>query len=443
MDELEFIPRPRLKQLRYKLRSLGLNSRIRVEIDQLEECLRDIMMAIVVVMAHNDDDGEFYDMLVDLGILCSLRHKELSLIHGSLLKTPRPIRVRVSFDSFSESDYWSFFRFQKRDMMEVYNLLAFERSSNNEGLIVLDNGSTYEPVHLFLMGIMKMAFPKRLVDLEIYFGRDNSQNSRALLYFDGWLWNHWGFLLGDAALTYWSAFFEFFADVVEKKMESTRPNLFTNGERNIVGLFIDNTIIRTARPGGGPRHAGAGAARHGEDIQGAFYQGWIHAHGLKYQSVDCPFGMCVHLFGPISCRLSDLTNLQRSGINDKLATCQMGRERQVVTFGDGIYVGMSHVRSTVAQVRPDPYREIRQALKSMRVTKEWNFGNIRQEFAGFQWVDMMKILGHRNISILFPNATILENIRICLYGCETCEYFGTIPPSLVSYLSLDASKYLQ
>ena len=74
---------------------------------------------------------------------------------------------------------------------------------------------------------------------------------------------------------------------------------FPVGHRNIIVGFIDNTIRKTPRPGGGPRVNGL---RWHPLIQQAFYQGWKKCHGLKWQtfgdrvSIEWNYGITSHLF---------------------------------------------------------------------------------------------------------------------------------------------------
>ena len=70
--------------------------------------------------------------------------------------------------------------------------------------------------------------------------------------------------------------------------------------------FIDNTIIATGRPGGGPIKSGIGSERKNPLIQRLFYNGWKKCHGLKFQTIDLLNGMNAHVFGPLSCRHNDL-----------------------------------------------------------------------------------------------------------------------------------------
>ena len=50
-------------------------------------------------------------------------------------------------------------------------------------------------------------------------------------------------------------------------------------------------------------------------IQNATFTGWLRIHGVKFQTVDAPNGMAVHISGLWSARRNDLYTLQHSNIN--------------------------------------------------------------------------------------------------------------------------------
>ena len=74
-------------------------------------------------------------------------------------------------------------------------------------------------------------------------------------------------------------------------------------------------------------------------IQMAFYNGWKKHHGIKFQSIELPNGMCMHMFGPKSFRESDLDLLESSDIIDMLKELQahLPEAERRGAYGDGIY----------------------------------------------------------------------------------------------------------
>jgi hypothetical protein len=59
---------------------------------------------------------------------------------------------------------------------------------------------------------------------------------------------------------------------------------------------------------------GETAERNSQLLQEAFYGGYKKHHGIKFQSVELPNGMCADLFGPKSYRDSDVDLLTASGL---------------------------------------------------------------------------------------------------------------------------------
>ena len=54
----------------------------------------------------------------------------------------------------------------------------------------------------------------------------------------------------------------------------------------------------------------------------AFYNGWIHDHGLKWQSVYLPCGMVIDIYGPVSIRHNDRFLIRDSDLNGCMALAQ-------------------------------------------------------------------------------------------------------------------------
>ena len=68
----------------------------------------------------------------------------------------------------------------------------------------------------------------------------------------------------------------------------------------------------------------------------AFYSGYKKHHGIKFQSVELPNGMCADLFGPKSYRESDVDLLTASGLVPALFEVTRGG-KQYAIYGDGVF----------------------------------------------------------------------------------------------------------
>lgn len=102
---------------------------------------------------------------------------------------------------------------------------------------------------------------------------------------------------------------------------------------NVFG-FIDNTIIKTCRPGGSAAARGPNAPRFHRLVQQAFYTGWKKVHGVKFQTISLPNGMLFHVFGPVSCRRGDRFTLPQSDIEVKLEKLMRNWEVKYHVYGE-------------------------------------------------------------------------------------------------------------
>ena len=159
--------------------------------------------------------------------------------------------------------------------------------------------------------------------------------------------NNWDFWKGDM---------EEFTESIRKKMYEKSDGAidYPPGSYLVFG-FIYDTTIRTCRPGGGPAEEGENAERYSMLLQEAFYSGYKKHHGIKFQTVELPNGMCADLFGPKSYRQSDVDLLTASGLIHALF--ELTRDgKQYSIYGDGVFpiVGnliSKHVGNTTREDR--------------------------------------------------------------------------------------------
>ena len=81
---------------------------------------------------------------------------------------------------------------------------------------------------------------------------------------------------------------------------------------------------------------GENAERNSQLLQEAFYSGYKKHHGIKFQSVELPNGMCADLFGPKSYRDSDVDLLTASGLVPALFEVTRGG-KQYAIYGGGVF----------------------------------------------------------------------------------------------------------
>ena len=73
-------------------------------------------------------------------------------------------------------------------------------------------------------------------------------------------------------------------------------------------------------------------------------------------------------------------------------------------------------------------------MSSVRVTVEWFFGDIINDFKFLDFKKNLKI-GMSSVAKMYLVCALLNNAITCLYGNSTSEFFGLNPPSLQDYFT--------
>lgn len=161
-------------------------------------------------------------------------------------------------------------------------------------------------------------------------------------------------------------------------------------------------------------------------------------HCLKFQSVICPDGIIINLKGAYPGRRHDAGIFRESGLYEELEQNVVFPDRNFCLYGDQAYA----LRELL--LRPYTEHEIQagnniqrqhlnNAMRALRISVEWGFGKIVQEFAFLDFKKNQKIL-LQDLGAMYKVGTILTNCHTCLYGGETSQYFQINPPTLEEYL---------
>ncbi|KAG2200946.1 hypothetical protein INT47_003181 [Mucor saturninus] len=198
----------------------------------------------------------------------------------------------------------------------------------------------WDIIEAFAIMLRRLAYPSRLIDLELLFYNEGIRLTR----------NH------------------------------LRPyNLRRSGEAiiqkgspyiEVVG-FIDGTLNAVCRPG---------------ENQGSLYNGHGRQHGLKYQAVVTPDGITVSLCGPFAGAIHDMNMLDSSDIVselDEILNCEDIGDKFYALYGDPAY------RPSFCLIRPfltglaltDNQRTTNEMMPSVRECVEWEFGHVATLFA--------------------------------------------------------------
>ena len=102
-------------------------------------------------------------------------------------------------------------------------------------------------------------------------------------------------------------------------------------------------------------------------------------------------------------------------------------------YGDPAYPIRVHLQAPFRYGRLTPMMEAYNAeMSSVRVTVEWLFGDIINDFKFLDFKKNLKI-GMSSVGKMYLVCALLNNAITCLYGNSTSEFFGLSPPSLEDY----------
>jgi hypothetical protein len=336
---------------------------------------------------------------------------------------PRP-QLNRTLQSFSLPQCYIDFRFCRPELEELIPLLKFPR------VCVLRNRKSMGAEEVILRGLYELCNGHNQEHIAEVFGGEQPLQSLVFSYFIEHMYSRFAVLVHDN-LDWWhrNGFFTTSAAAIGSKM---------GVGNNLVALFIDCNCLPTCVVGGGPTDAGANSARWSDVIQRSFYNGWKSVHGLKHQTVNNAFGFTVDMTGPESLRRNDLFLLRKSRIVERLKNIQVGDLMQYIIFGDSAYRKSSHLTSYHKAVEGiDGFKEWNRKMKSVRISIEWDYGYTATLFKYITNQEKLKVLGSRTVARIYTVCTILRNIRIGYYGCQTSNYFDLeVPGDFVKhYLS--------
>jgi hypothetical protein len=216
-----------------------------------------------------DEREEENEMLEDLGII--YLQKVVELDRPRMISLRNIVRKNVTLASYSDDECWRLLRFRKDDLRNLITLLQIPP------YLYSPDRHRYTSEFSMILFLRRMAYPGRLCDLEVEFGREHTSLSRSITATLTWLDLSHSFRITDN-LDFWKPYQQIFASAVARKTDV--PDGFLN-----VNSFLDGTQKSTCRPSDG----------HGrpEDAQRNWYSGYYRAHGFKMQSMMYPCGKCV------------------------------------------------------------------------------------------------------------------------------------------------------
>ena len=334
----------------YTKRYLSLSSNERMDLKSVQRCIKYILLYKEVVKSSLPQEME--DILqILVADFVSMQVAEVPTV--AINRRP----VYVKFDDVDEDICYNRYRFLKKDLWRLHQ--AFRLDQFN-GWIICNTGTSignkFGTEEALLILLHRLAFPTRYVDMVAIYGREGTALSRIFNWMNNYIRTTFGHLIANN-LDYWKDDLEEFTESIrEKVLEKSEGAIHYPPGSYLLFGFIDDTTIRTCRPGGGPAEEGEYAERYSMLLQEAFYSGYKKHHGIKFQSVELPNGMCADLFGPKAYRESDVDLLTKSGLIDALAALTRDLPKQYSIYGDGVFpiVGnliSKHVGNTTREDR--------------------------------------------------------------------------------------------
>lgn len=205
--------------------------------------------------------------------------------------------------------------------------------------------------------------------------------------------------------------------------------------------FLDDMGVPTANVGNSPRR------RHGffDDLQRAFYSGYLRMHGLKAQVVFLPIGIIAAVF-ITEIRQNDNGVQNISGLNNYLVRLLSGWQLPgwlgyggmlyPALYCDGIFAVLATILPRFRN--PSPALELLNIrLASLRECIEHVFADHKMRFRLFSVPYRLQIF-NRGVKVRHTTMVsfFILNCYYCLCGTRS-TMFGQLPPTLEEYLPLN------
>ena len=248
--------RPNRRDLAVRRRWQGKNVQDRLHLAFLNKLCTFFLMSAVMLPV-----GILQHVFRARAIIAYARHQEIESWDD--LPADRVDVTDVTIDGCSEETCYSQFRLLKRDLYHLYTALRFPDR------IVLDNNSVIPGEKAFLMMLYRMAYTRRLVDLETFFGREYSTISRCFNYVVNKMDEDHGHLLADNLPFFLPRFLEY-NRVIKERIAMSNNGMVPDREC-MTAFFLDGMKREICRPLGN------------DNIQRAVFDGRLHEHNLGFQ----------------------------------------------------------------------------------------------------------------------------------------------------------------
>jgi len=156
---------------------------------------------------------------------------------------------------------------------------------------------------------------------------------------------------------------------------------------------------------------------------------------LKYQSVVYPNGIIGRLDGPFNGHRHDAAILNLSRMREEMELEFQGNGWNYSLYGDPGYSNQKFIKVGYKNYRKltQLERRFNRDMSALRVSVEYGFGKILQQFALVDFKKNQKLYQQRLKEQYFV-AAMLVNCQACLKSNQISDYFNCAPPSLEKYL---------
>lgn len=335
---------------------------------------------------------------VSCALAMQMREEEKEMLRKSIPD------VRFDINVLSDRDCVDRFRFRKVHL--AYLLMQFQLPS----FFSTEERYRVSAIEALCITLERLGYPARWQEQEKKFGRSNSNLSSIFYYVCEHIASRCAPLLkGDWDRV--SLRLEDFASAVQAK-GSALPNIWG---------FIDGTVRKICRPGNSTE-------------QRAMYNGHKRSHAVKYQAVTTPDGMIVHMFGPAQGRAHDLTLLEDSDLESIIQRDR--RFRGYLLYGDPAYGQTDVFASPFDRVgATSEEKAVNKSLSQVRISVEWGFGVIVNEWAMIDFKRKMSI-GNVPVGLLYEVVAIFANcLTIARHQNVISGYFDVAPPTFQEYFA--------
>lgn len=310
---------------------------------------------------------------------------------------------RFDLDTWDNVQCNSELRFKKEDIFRLYNVLEIPEK------VICEQRSICSGIEALCILLKRLAFPCRYVDMVTTFGR--SQFELCLIFnkaLDYVYDNHHHRLDNFNQPILQPQALKLYADKINAK-GAPLDNCFG---------FIDGTVCAISRP---------------KINQRVVYNGHKRVHALKFQSIALPNGLIGSLQGPYEGRRHDSTMLFQSGVLRDMQVNAFYNGDPFCIYGDYAYPLSVHIQTPFqgANLTQDQH-SYNSRMKTVRVSVEWLFGDIKNYFKFIDWRKVLKI-GLSPVGKQFLVSGLLQNAKTCLYGNITSDFFDLEPPTLEEY----------